>query len=200
MPRPVIGPQRKPHPALIWCAAIICTIFTVIVIITGIIVFIGYLVIRPSVPFVRVPSAHLDTFSFDEEGVLSTGFTIVVRAENDNIKARASFSDFKFTLSFDGLDIARLEALPFDVGTNNSLDLKFVFESSPIALDSEQIGAADLSLKRNMIEFALKGSSRARWRVGPLGSVKFWCHLNCQLLFQTNGNITSMSHCSSKSK
>ncbi|GAB2212247.1 hypothetical protein Droror1_Dr00025598 [Drosera rotundifolia] len=199
MPRPVIAPQKRTHP-LIWCAALICTVFMIIVIITGIVVFVGYLVLCPSVPFVRVIYAHLDDFSFDDAGVLTTAFTMVIRAENDNVKVHASFSDLRFTLSFDGLDIARLEARPFDVVTNDSLDLKFVFASSPIPLDSEQINAADLSLKENEIEFGLKGSARARWRVGPLGSVKFWCLLNCQLNFQRNGNITSMSHCSSKSK
>ncbi|GAB4857968.1 hypothetical protein Ancab_015873 [Ancistrocladus abbreviatus] len=197
--RPVIRPQRRTNP-LIWCLAIICTIFTVLVIITGIVVFVGYLAIRPKVPFVRVASAHLDYFNFTSDGYLSTGLSIMIGAENDNKKAHASFSDFRYDLDFHGLDIARLEAAPFDVGNNKSVDLMFVFESRPVPLDSEQVNVVDLSLKKNMIAFELKGSSRARWRVGPLGSVKFWCHLHCQLLFQINGSSTTSSRCSSKSK
>ncbi|GMH09631.1 hypothetical protein Nepgr_011472 [Nepenthes gracilis] len=199
MIKPVIGPQKTTHP-LIWCAAVICTVFTVVVIITGVIVFVGYLVIRPKVPFVRVISAHLDSFSFYETGMLSTGFTIVIRAQNDNEKAHASFSGFRYALSFHGLDVARLEAMSFDVGKNRSVDMKYSFTSAPVPLDSEHLNEADLSLKENLIAFDLKGSTRARWRIGFLGSVNFYCHLNCHLFFQRNGNITHNSRCSSKSK
>ncbi|GAB4834853.1 hypothetical protein Ancab_033122 [Ancistrocladus abbreviatus] len=99
-------------------------------------------------PFIRVTSAHLDYFNLTQEGYLSTGLSIMIKAENDNEKAHASFSNFRYDVSFHGLGIARLQATPFDIGKNESVDFVFVFKSESIPLDSGQLSAADLSLKR----------------------------------------------------
>ncbi|GAV90721.1 hypothetical protein CFOL_v3_34125 [Cephalotus follicularis] len=94
--------RRTTHP-LIWCAALICTVISVAVIITGMVVFVGYLVIHPRVPVIGVVDAHLDDISYTEAGLLEIQIVIKIRAENDNEKAHASFSDTSFTLIFDGL-------------------------------------------------------------------------------------------------
>ncbi|KAL6180880.1 hypothetical protein ACLB2K_047539 [Fragaria x ananassa] len=193
------GPQRGTHP-LVWLAAIICTIVSIAVIIAGIVVFAGYMVIHPRVPFIKVTQAHLDKFHNDPTSLLETAITIVVRAENDNTKAHASFSDLSFTLSFQGLKIARLVANPFDVRKNYSVDFNYMVESSSIPLSSEQVDQVDSSLKRDRISFDLKGNVRARWRVGLLGSVRFWGHLNCRLNFHPLNGSYIYSPCSSRAK
>ncbi|KAL6183811.1 hypothetical protein ACLB2K_045221 [Fragaria x ananassa] len=168
MPRKLTH-QRGTHP-LVWLAAIICTIVSIAVIIAGIVVFAGYMVIHPRVPFIKVTQAHLDNLQNDPTSLLETAITIVVRAENDNTKAHASFSDLSFTLSFQGMKIARLVANPFDVRKNDSVDFNYVVESSSIPLSSGQVDQVDSSLKRDRISFDLKGNVRARWRVGLVGS------------------------------
>lgn len=198
MPRKLrITPQRT-HP-LVWVAAIICSIVAIAVIISGIAVFIGYIIIHPRVPFISVTSASLDKFNLDYVGLLETQISIDVRAENDNAKAHASFSDVSFILSLHGLEMAKLVNNPFDVEKNSSIVFHYVVESSPIPLDSELVDYVQLSMKRNQIIFNLKGNARARWRVGLLGSVKFRCHLDCNLQFHLNGSYTS-SRCNSKSR
>ncbi|KAM5573819.1 hypothetical protein ABKV19_013383 [Rosa sericea] len=200
MPRKLIhGPQRGTHP-LVWFAAVICTIISIAVIIAGIVVFVGYMVIHPRVPFIKVTTAHLDKFESDATSLLDTAITIVVRAENDNTKAHASFSDTSFTLSFQGMNIAKLVAYPFEVRKNSSVDFNYVVESSSIPLSSEQVDQVDNSLKRDRISFDLKGNVRARWRVGLLGSVRFWGHLNCRLNFHALNGSYIYSPCSSRAK
>ncbi|KAG2707485.1 hypothetical protein I3760_05G149600 [Carya illinoinensis] len=192
--------KPRTHP-LVWVIAIICTILSIAVIITGIVVFVGYMIIRPRVPFISVTSAHLDTIRYDQAGLLEIEMAIDIRAENDNAKAHASFSDTSFVLSFDALQIAKLVDGPFDVSKNSSTVFNYVIPSSQIPLDRTRMEQLDFSLKRNEITFDLKGNSRTRWRVGLLGSVKFWCHLNCELRFHTlNGSYISSRRCSSKSK
>ncbi|KAB1225669.1 hypothetical protein CJ030_MR1G009150 [Morella rubra] len=193
------GQGPTTHP-LIWGAAIICTLLSVAVIIIGVVVFVGYMVIHPRVPFLSVTSAHLYPLQYDQVGQLETQMTIVIRAENDNAKAHASFSDTGFILSFEGLIIAKLVAAPFDVKKNSSTDFNFVIQSSEIPLDPTRMEAIDMSLKKDQITFHLKGSSRTRWRVGPFHSVKFWCHLDCQLRFRPSNGTYIFSTCSSKSK
>ncbi|KAB2031447.1 hypothetical protein ERO13_D05G290066v2 [Gossypium hirsutum] len=107
--------ERATNP-LVWCAAIICTILTVAVIIAGIATFIGYLVIHPRVPYVSVMDAHLDHIQIDYAGILEIQVTILIRAQNGNEKAHASFSDSSYSLSLNGEVVAQLVAPPFEVG------------------------------------------------------------------------------------
>ncbi|XP_022737090.1 uncharacterized protein LOC111289979 [Durio zibethinus] len=193
------GQERRTHP-LLWCAAIICTILTIAVIIAGIVTFVGYLVIHPRVPYVSVIDAHLDQMQFDYAGILEIQVTIVIRAQNGNGKAHASFSRSGYTLSFNGEDVARLVAPPFEVSKNSSVNFNYVVQSSPIPLDPEQSEDVDMALKRDLITFDLKGSARVRWRVGRLGSTSFLCRLACQLRFHPLNGTYIPSRCTSKAK
>ncbi|XVE65426.1 hypothetical protein DITRI_Ditri07aG0179400 [Diplodiscus trichospermus] len=193
------GQERRTHP-LVWCAAIICTILTLAVIIAGIVTFIGYLVIHPRVPYISVIDAHLDRILVDYAGVLEIQVTIVIRAQNGNEKAHASFSDSDFILGLNGEDVAHLVAPPFEVSKKKWVDFNYVVQSSPIPLGPEEAEDVDVALKRDLITFDLKGSARVRWRVGRLGSVRFFCRLSCQLSFHPLNGTYIPSRCTSKAK
>ncbi|GLT73930.1 hypothetical protein SLA2020_457580 [Shorea laevis] len=191
--------ERRTH-FLVWVAAILCAIIATCVIIAGVVTFIGYLVIHPRIPDVSVVGASLDTFRFDSAGVLVIQATIVMRAHNGNEKAHARFYNWHFIFSLDEMDLAHLQvADPFDVRKNSSVDFNYVAQSTPVTLDPDTEDWVDGSLKRDRIAFNLKGSSRARWRVGALGSVKFTCNLDCQLRFHRNGTYIP-SRCTSQAK
>lgn len=149
---------------------------------------------------ISVVDAHLDHFQYDPAGILITQVNILVRSENDNMKAHASFSDFSLSLFFDAIEIARLIAGPYEVRRNSSVDFNYVATSEPIPLNPSQMDDVDAFLKRDEVRFDLKGSVRARWRVGLLGSVKFLCHLNCQLRFHQSNQSYIPSRCTSKAK
>ncbi|ESW30080.1 hypothetical protein PHAVU_002G122900 [Phaseolus vulgaris] len=188
------------HP-LIWIAAILCTIIAIGVVVAGIVVFVGYIVIHPRIPVVSITNAHLDLLSNDYAGLLQTQLTIRVVAQNGNAKAHATFSDISFNLSYQGQPIARMVAQPFDVAKNSSKTLNYVVRSASIPLTPEQMEEVDESWKRDVIGFDLKGGARTRWRVGPLGSVKFWTNLECELRFRpSNGSYIKHSRCTSESK
>ena len=196
------GPERRTHP-LVWCAAIICTILTLAVIIAGIVTFIGYLVIHPRVPYVSVIYAHLDRIRIDYAGIMEIQVTVVIRAQNGNQKAHASFSHSRYILSLHGEDVAQLVAPPFEVSKNSSVDFNYVVQSLPIPLGPEEGEHVDAALKKDLITFDLKGSAKVRWRVGrrgPLGSVKSLCRLNCQLHFHPLNGTYIPSSCTSKAK
>ncbi|CAI9771651.1 unnamed protein product [Fraxinus pennsylvanica] len=186
MPKSVHNPKRRPTSPIIWFTAIICAILAVAVIIAGLVVFIGYLVIRPKVPQISVRTAQLDTIYFDQASLLTVQVTIVIKAENDNAKAHANFYNTNFALSFHGVKMAYLVAEPFDLSKNSSKEFNYVVQSSPIPLEPEYAEIVNWSLRRNVITFELKGNTRTRWRVGLLGSIKFWLHLNCQLRLPVN--------------
>ncbi|KAA8521057.1 hypothetical protein F0562_011790 [Nyssa sinensis] len=170
------------------------------VVITGIVLFVGYLVVRPKLPSISITAAHLDRFYYDQASVLTTQLTIVVKFKNDNTKAHVSFSKAAFILGFHGVEIAELASEPFEVKKNSSVEFNYQVESTPIPLEPQIGDIADRSIKNNSIMFNLKGTARTGWRViEVVRSVKFWLHLNCDLRFSLDGNIRDL-HCSNKSK
>ncbi|XP_024985096.1 uncharacterized protein LOC112520774 [Cynara cardunculus var. scolymus] len=199
MPKPpVLGRQRRTNP-FVWCFAIICSLIATTVIVAGIIVFSGYLVIRPKMPLLCVHASRLDQILYSQAGVLSVRLTILIRAENHNQKAHATFYETKLLLGYHGLNIAQLVADPFDVGKNATTELNYVVQSSSIPLPPEERYLTQQSLnKGKMMLFFLKGSSRTMWRVGPLGSLKFWLNMNCEIFLPINGSVV-YPHCSTKS-
>ncbi|KAI5593900.1 hypothetical protein POPTR_003G046000v4 [Populus trichocarpa] len=199
-PKLVYHPPPRTH-FLWWCAAILCALLTTAVIIAGIIVFVGYLVIHPRIPVISVVDAHLLHFSYDGAGILVTQINIVVRSKNDNMKAHASFSNFNLELFFDGIRIAVLStASPYEVRKNSSVDFNYDYTSDPIPLNPKQMDDVDAYLKEDEVRFDLKGGARARWKVGVLGSVGFWSHLNCQLHFHPSNGSYISRRCTSKAK
>nr|XP_043613556.1 uncharacterized protein LOC122585494 [Erigeron canadensis] len=194
----VLGRQRRTNP-VVWCFAIVCSLIATIVIIAGIVVFSGYLVIHPKMPILIVRAARLDHIWYNQAGVLAVKLIIVIRAENHNKKAKASFYDTKLLLGYHGVKIAQLVADPFDVQRNETAELNYVIMSSAMRLPPEEDYMTQQSLgKTKLMLFYLKGGSRTTWRVGPLGSVKFSLHMNCELLLPINGSVVN-SHCSTKS-
>ncbi|KAL8209979.1 hypothetical protein R6Q57_006711 [Mikania cordata] len=199
MPKPpILGQQRRTNP-LIWCSAFICAIIATIVIVTGIIIFVGYLAIRPKVPLLYVHAARLDRTLYNQAGILSVRLTIIMKAENHNKKAHVSYYNTKLTLGYHGLTIAHLVADPFDLQKNTSQELNYVVESSPIPLDPPEQYLTEQSLgKTKTMPFFLKGTSRTRWRVRPIGSVKFWLHIKCHIQLPINSTAV-YPHCSTRS-
>ncbi|KAI3989473.1 hypothetical protein MKX01_022748 [Papaver californicum] len=181
MPKLILGPERRTHP-LVWCAAIICMIIAIAVIIMGLVVFAGYMIIKPRIPYMMILQISLN-----------------IKAENENMKEDASFSGISFILNFHGLPIAELRDAPFEVPKNDSVNLAYsVPMSIPLEQDAWEYMVA--SVKQNKVSFNLKGDARTRWRVGILGPVKFWTHLSCQLNFFASNGSSIKTDCSSKSK
>ncbi|KAM3337727.1 hypothetical protein P3S68_032052 [Capsicum galapagoense] len=198
MTKPVLGPERRTNP-LIWCVAILCTFITLVVIVAGLIVFIGYMIVRPKVPQMSVTSANVDMFAYDMSNLLSIKVSIVINAENDNAKAHATFYESIYTLTFHGVKVAYLRADPFDVPKNSSIPLYYPVESASIALTPEEGQLAEVSLSQKLVVLDLIGSSRTRWRLGLIGSVKFKLHLICKLKLPLDGS-TIYPKCSTKSR
>lgn len=137
---------------------------------------------------------------YDIVGVLQTQITIVIRAENDNAKAHALFDDTEFKLSYEGKTIAYLREGEFEVDKERSVYSHYVVQSYPIPLNPTMMQAIDYAVKQDVITFELKGGSKTRWRVGPLGSVKFECNLSCDLRFRPSDHSYIPSPCTSAHK
>ncbi|XP_051136926.1 NDR1/HIN1-like protein 12 [Andrographis paniculata] len=193
----------KPHNhtnAFIWCAGILCAIIAVVVIISGIVLFVGYLTIKPKIPDISVATAQLDTIYFDQSSLLTLQVTVVIKAENDNTRARATFYNTRFSLSLGGgQKIAYLHAGTFNLAPNKSLELSYMPQSGAIPLSPEEADVVSLSMRRGVMNFDLTGTSRTRWQFGFVHSFKFVVRVNCRLQLPLDGSAV-YPNCSSRAK
>jgi len=198
MPRLISSQGERTHP-MVWLAAIVLAFLAVAMIITGITIFVVYMIYKPKMPYIEVAYAHLDKLDYDQSGLLDTQMTLTILANNDNAKANASFYDARFVLHFQGIKLAELRADPFDVPRNRSFPLNYIAPSSPIPLDVEAMNVMDAALKMDRVPFRLDGHARTRWRVGIFLSVKFWTHLTCKLEFTWSNGSSIGLDCNSQS-
>ncbi|CAL9064881.1 uncharacterized protein LOC135664757 [Musa acuminata AAA Group] len=198
MPKLITRQGRRTNP-LIWMLAIVYAILATAVIITGIVVFVIYMVYKPKIPYIKVAYAQLNHLDYDPSGLLKIHMALDVVAENDN-KASAGFSDLSFLLRFHGIDVAELRADPLDVAKNSSSELNYRFQSSPIPLDKKAMEAMKVALRRGVVPFDLDGHASTRWRAGLLLSVRFRTHLSCPLNFSVRNGSAIDLDCNSMSR
>lgn len=196
---PLIPREGQQTHFAIWTLAILCAILTIAVIVTGIAVFVVFMIYQPKMPYIKVAYAHLNQIIYDQLGLLEIEITLNLEAVNANNKAHTSFSALSFLLQFHDIDVAVLRSNSLEVPKNNSQPLIYHFHSSPIPLDQDAREAMDKALRRGIVPFDLRGHAKTRWKVGIFASVRFWTHISCRLhFFQSNGS-TVESGCSSTS-
>ncbi|XP_017244314.1 uncharacterized protein LOC108216141 [Daucus carota subsp. sativus] len=199
MAKPALGPERGTNP-VIWFAAIILAIVAVAVITIGLFVIISYLVIHPTTPSISVSYANLDKFDYDQLGMLDVQVRVVVKAKNGNIKNHVRFYGLELVLALHGLQMAKLVNEPFDVKKNDSVEFLYVVKSNKIPLRSVYRDYVQSSLMKNLVSLELKGTTKTRWKVWVVDSVKITLHMDCDLHFVVpNGSLSTGSRCSSKS-
>lgn len=199
MPKLILRRGDRTNP-LIWLIAVLCAVLAVAVILTGLGVFIIYMIYEPRLPYLVVTGAHLDKLDYDQSSMMDAVVSLSIVAENDNARAHATFSELSINMRFHGIVIAELRADEFDVVKNGTVPLPYVVMTAAVPLDEGGREEMDVSLKRDLIQFELDGQARTRWRVGFILTVKLWTHLTCGIQFVvSNGSNTGLKGCSSKS-
>ncbi|KAL3827961.1 hypothetical protein ACJIZ3_016763 [Penstemon smallii] len=197
MQRQNFPPHDHTHP-LFKCVVMIASLLAILVIIAGIVVCIGYKTMKPKVPEIIVTRAELDAVDFNHSNLLLTiKVSLVMTAENANLKSRVSFYDTSFSLNFNGHRIAKWAIEPFGINANSSVIVNYISQPRTIHLNAVEGEDLDRSMELNMISVDLKGNSKTRWRLGQFGPIKFGVHLNCQLLLPVD-STTIFPNCSSR--
>ncbi|KAG6531664.1 uncharacterized protein LOC122033254 [Zingiber officinale] len=199
MPQLISDQGRHTNP-LVWLAAILCSVLAIAVIAGGIVVFAIYMIYKPRAPYIKVAYAQLSSLDYDQSGLLEIEMALALVAENDNERVHTSFSDQSILLQFHGIDVAALQADPYEVAKNSSVDLNYLFQSGPLPLDDSAMETMDVALKRGVVPFELNGHARTRWRVGVFLSLRSLAHLHCKLrFFWPNGSAIDLD-CTSRAR
>ncbi|CBI39848.3 unnamed protein product, partial [Vitis vinifera] len=76
---------RRTNP-MVWCCAILCLIFSLILIFFGIATLIIFLVIKPKTPLFDIPGVSLSSVYFDSPEYFNGDFTFLANFSNPNRK------------------------------------------------------------------------------------------------------------------
>lgn len=162
---------------LVWILAIICTIIAIAVVVVGIVGFIGYIVIHPRVPVISVTNAHLDLLS----SKLKSQLLWLQRMGMQRLMQLSLWSHSTSATKAKGLLCLLPTLLRFLRTVQRTSTMLFNLPLYSWVLIK---WPKWMKLRREMRLNLISQELRTQWRVGPLGSVKFLCHLDCKLKFR----------------
>nr|GLL31139.1 uncharacterized protein At1g08160-like [Ipomoea trifida] len=125
MPAPSSGASRARRFSLVRC---LTTCFSTVVIITGAIILIVWLAIRPNQIDYTVENASVANYNFSAaDNRLSGDFTFTVKAKNPNAKVSIYYDSINASLSYDLSPIGTSSGAPFYQRKKSSKEFELVF-------------------------------------------------------------------------
>lgn len=162
----ILQPRHTTTPAM-WFAAIVCFVFSVLLILTGLVILIVFLTVKPRTPSFDVANAALNSIYVGSPSAYFNGdMVLVANVTNPNQKMGVSFHSGTMELFFRGRLVAA-QALPSFAQRRGQFTVVNVhMVSSQVELPPEVAMELVNQMKRNKILYTIRGSFKVR--------EKFW--------------------------
>jgi len=180
----------------IWVCAIGCSIFAILVILTGLIVLLGFLIFHPRLPSFTVKEATLNSLLLNTAFVLSSDATILLHIHNPNGKVAVDYEYLKFELQYERRALSNLTFAPFSQLPKNTTDWLFVMAARGVQLQAREGEDLSYNIQTNSIPYDFVGTVRTKAKFKSITSIKYWLHIRCTLEFLpplSNGTLVSSS-------
>ncbi|XP_042485918.1 NDR1/HIN1-like protein 6 [Macadamia integrifolia] len=170
---------RRTNP-LVWCYAIICFVFSFLLIVAGISILVIFLAIKPRYPLLETTSAILNSVYLDSPDFVNGDFTFLANFSNPNRKIDVRFEYLEIELYFFDRLIATQALQAF------SLRRGEVRLDSVHMLTSEAYLPPNLALElrkqlqSNRVLYNIRGTFRVRISMG-LTHFSYWLYGRCQV-------------------
>ncbi|XP_004294916.1 PREDICTED: uncharacterized protein At1g08160-like [Fragaria vesca subsp. vesca] len=173
-------PQGRRTNPLIWCGAIVCLIFSLILIFFGITTLIIFLVVRPRIPLFDIPNAKLSTIYFDSPEYFNGDFAFLANFSNPNRKIDVRFEYLQMELYFSDRLIAIQSLDPFTQRPREGRLEAVHLVSSLVYLPQNHALALRTQVQNNRVEYNIRGTYKVRASLGMI-HFSYWLHSRCQL-------------------
>ncbi|KAK3010993.1 hypothetical protein RJ639_012930 [Escallonia herrerae] len=110
--KPILRQPRRTNP-IVWCGAIFCLVFSLLLIFFGIVTLIIFLVVKPRNPVFDTPNASLNVIYFDSPEYFNGDFTFLANFSNPNRKLDVRFEYLDIGVYFSDNLIAAHVLQPF---------------------------------------------------------------------------------------
>ncbi|KAL8210215.1 hypothetical protein R6Q57_006947 [Mikania cordata] len=134
------------------------------ILITGIIIFIMWLVLRPQIPQFRVETLTLSNFNISTNSLISGNWDARFTARNPNSKITLYYNQIEAAIFYKSDSISETTVPPFVQGTKNETTLRATFASLTAYLDDRD--SINGERNRGAVNFNLRMMTRVRFQAG----------------------------------
>lgn len=174
LPRP-----RRTHAA-VWCAAVFCIIFSILLILTGVIILIVFLSIKPKHPSFDTTSASLNSIYLDTPEYFNGDLTILANFSNPNRKIDVRFEFLSIELYFLDRLIAVQSVQPFAQRRGEARLESVHMISSQVYLPLNLSLELQKQVQSSRIQYNIRGTFRVRATFG-LTHFSYWLYGRCRI-------------------
>lgn len=171
--------HRHTNPA-IWCSAIICLIFSLLLIFFGITTLIIFLVVKPKTPVLDTSHATLNGIYFDSPGHFNGDLTFIANISNPNKKLDLKFEHAEMGLFFEDKLLASQAIRPFSQRRKETGVVVLRFVSSLVYLPPNNAKELQRQVLSNKVLYSVRGTFKVRASLGAI-HFSYWLHGRCEL-------------------
>ncbi|GER32470.1 late embryogenesis abundant protein [Striga asiatica] len=195
--QPIRSHSRKTNP-MVWCVAILCMLFIILIIFFGIATLIIFITLQPKTPSFDTPAATLSAIYFNPPAFINGDYTFMANISNPNRRLTVRYEHARFELYFMETLMAAQIIEPFRESPGEQrvvtvhMLCRQVFLHPNLAMELQRQG------QRNSVVYNVRGDFRVRVEWGLL-HYSYWLHGVCQLEMTGPPNSVLLSHsCTTK--
>ncbi|KAL3851096.1 hypothetical protein ACJIZ3_012978 [Penstemon smallii] len=177
--QPILRKPRRTNP-IIWCGAILCLVFSLLLIFFGIATLIIFVAIKPKTPVFDTPAASLSVIYFNSPEFLNGDLIFLANFSNPNKKMNVKFEYLYFELYFSESLIATQVVQPFGQNPGEARLVSVHMLSSLVYLPPNHALELQKMEQRNRVMYNIRGTFRVRVKMG-LFHYSYWLHGKCQI-------------------
>ncbi|XVF76991.1 hypothetical protein PTKIN_Ptkin14bG0004300 [Pterospermum kingtungense] len=188
---PELHPKRT-NP-LIWCCAILCLIFNLILILLGVATLIIFVSIKPRIPAFDTPNASLNGIYFDSLEYFNGDFIFLANFTNPNRRIDVRFEHLVVELYFHDRLISVQAVQPFSQRRGGARVEAVHFTLSLVYLPQNLGVELQKQVLSNRVNYNIKGTFRVRANLGLI-HFSYWLHSRCELVMSSPPTGALVSH------
>ncbi|KAH6822771.1 hypothetical protein C2S53_003598 [Perilla frutescens var. hirtella] len=186
---------RKPRTTspMVWFAAILCMIFSLLLIFLGIAVLVVFLAVQPKTAAFDMPAASLSAVFVNFPEYINGDITLLANFSNPNRKLSVRYEYLKVELFFLESALATQVVQPFSQRPGNARLISIHMLSGLVYLPPNLATEFQKQVQRNRISYSIKGTFKVKIKLGLL-HYSYWLHGDCQLEMTSPPNSMLITH------
>lgn len=173
-------PRHQRTNPIIWCTAVLCLVFSLVLIFFGVATLIFFLAIKPRNPIFDIPNASLNVVYFDSPEHFNGYFTLLANLSNPNRKIDVRFESLDIELFFSDRVISSQSMKPFTQKARETRLQSVNFLSSLVFLPQDVGVKLQKQVQSNRVEYNVRGTFKVRFNIGLI-HLSYWLHSRCQM-------------------
>ncbi|PWZ57590.1 NDR1/HIN1-like protein 10 [Zea mays] len=176
----ILQPRQRTSPAM-WCAAIACFAFSILLIVAGVVTLVVFLAVKPRPPSFDAANAILNSVYVDSPApYFNNDMTLVANVSNPNREIDLVFRSATVELFFQDRPMAVQALPPFAQRRGQSQLLNMHLLSSRVLLPPQVAVKMVDQVRSNRVVYTIRGAFKveARFR---FGHYSYWMYTVCQL-------------------